>query len=329
MNSLERIQAAIDGRPVDRIPMAMWRHFPEDDKSSRQFADMLAAYQKKFSFDLVKVTPSSGYMAEIFGVNFDFMPGKIRKGVRERKNLIVKSDKDWKSVKDIEIKTNILDREIYTIKLLRETVGNETPIFQTVPNALTVARLLRGDGIFEDIKNGSDGLKGALEYINGVIFEFSFSCLRAGAGGIFYFTQLATYDLMNKEEYENFGKIYDDKMLNDIGGEAITIFHIHGMNIMFDLLSGCKAHILNWHDRLTAPSLGEAKKIFKGAVLGGIEEDKVLRSGNEGKIRAQLSDAITQTGGRSLIVGPGCVLPIDVSDEKIYMIKEALRNYVG
>ncbi|MFZ2970349.1 MAG: uroporphyrinogen decarboxylase family protein [Minisyncoccia bacterium] len=325
MNSLERIHAAIKGEYVDRIPVSMWRHFPDVDHSSRHFVGALIAYQKKFDFDLIKVTPSSGYFGEIFGGNFDFKQNVIKKGVRENRNLVVRSNKEWKKIKDIEINNSILNREIYTIKLLNDELENKVPIFQTVPNAITVARTLRGEGIFEDIKGNSHELKEALGYINGVILDYSLSCLKAGADGIFYFTQLATYDLLSRKEYENFGKKYDENILSELYNDAILIFHIHGLNIMFDLVKDYKIHILNWHDRLTDPSLSDAKKIFSGAVLGGINEDGVLLKGANDEIKRQVSDAIKQTGGRSLIIGPGCVLPMNLPDEKLFTLKEALK----
>ena len=65
--------------------------------------------------------------------------------------------------------------------------------------------------------------------------------------------------------------------------------------------------LINWHDRLTAPSLKDALRKFKGIVVGGVEERNLLVSGAPEAVRAQVRDAIAQTGGRRLMVGPGCV----------------------
>lgn len=326
MNSFERIYATIQGKSVDRVPFSMWRHFPEVDKSSKRFANALIANQQKFEFDFIKVTPSSGYMGEIFGGNFDFKKNEVEKGVRESRSIIVNSNQDWIKIKDIKINKDILNREVETIKLLKKDLIDKVPIFQTIPNAITVARILRGDKIFEDIKNNSKELKDALSCINNIILDFSNSCLKAGADGIFYFTQLATYDLLTKQEYDNFGKTYDNYVLSNLYQNALLIFHIHGLNIMFDLLKDYSVHIFNWHDRLTKPSLCEAKKIFNGALLGGIDEDNVLMKGSVDDVKRQVRDAIKQTNGKGLIIGPGCVLPINTPEENIRAIKEVLLN---
>jgi uroporphyrinogen decarboxylase len=67
--------------------------------------------------------------------------------------------------------------------------------------------------------------------------------------------------------------------------------------------------MMNWHDRLTWPTLSEAQKQFSGLLVGGIGEWQTLLDGPVDAIRAEVKDAIAQTGGRRLMVGPGCVIP--------------------
>ncbi len=327
MNSFERIYAAIHGKLTDRVPFSIWKHFPDIDYSSIKFAKALIAYQKKFDFDFIKITPSSGYMGEIFGGKFDFKENAVKKGIRENKSFIINNNQEWKKIKDIKINEKILNREIKTIKLLKKGLINKVPIFQTIPNAITVAKILRGDKIFEDIKNNSRELRDALSYINDIIFDFSDYCIKFGTDGIFYFTQLATYDFLTEEEYKIFGQEYDLEIINKMRKKTdLIILHIHGSNIMFDLLKDYPVHIINWHDRLTKPSLYEAKKIFKGALLGGIDEDNVLVNGSVDDVKKQVRDAIKQTDGKGLIIGPGCVLPINTPEENIRAIREVLLN---
>src|SRR2546422_4968386 len=47
-----------------------------------------------------------------------------------------------------------------------------------------------------------------------------------------------------------------------------------------------------------------------GAVVGGLDQWKTLRDGTPEQARAEAQDAIAQTRGIGLIVGPGCVLPL-------------------
>ena len=106
----------------------------------------------------------------------------------------------------------------------------------------------------------------------------------------------------------------------------MNMLHLHGENVMFDLLAGYPVQMINWHDRLTAPTLGKALKSFKGALVGGVEERGLLVSGPVQAIRAQVRDAMVQTGGRRLVVGPGCVAAIAAPEQNIRAVIDEARS---
>ncbi len=103
------------------------------------------------------------------------------------------------------------------------------------------------------------------------------------------------------------------------------MLHLHGENVMFELLADYPVQMINWHDRLTAPSLKDALRKFKGIVVGGVEERELLVSGAPQAVRAQVRDAIAQTGGRRLMVGPGCVAAIAAPERNIRAVVEEAR----
>ena len=81
---------------------------------------------------------------------------------------------------------------------------------------------------------------------------------------------------------------------------------------------------INWHDRTALPGLKEAKKFFRGAVMGGIEQYKVLNFGSPLDVELQVHDAIDQTKGRGLIVTPGCTYPMSVSHSNLIAMRRAV-----
>ena len=81
-------------------------------------------------------------------------------------------------------------------------------------------------------------------------------------------------------------------------------------HIYFDRKATLPVAAVNWHDRLTAPSLGDALKRFRGAVVGGLNETETLLKGPASAVTAQVADAIQQTAGTGVIIAPGCVLPL-------------------
>jgi len=63
----QRIKAAIAGAATDRLPVALWRHFPVDEQDPGKLAAHTLAWQRAWDFDLVKFMPSGTYGIEDWG----------------------------------------------------------------------------------------------------------------------------------------------------------------------------------------------------------------------------------------------------------------------
>jgi hypothetical protein len=81
MNKRERLAAAIAGQSVDRVPVALWRHFPGDDQAPAALAAATVAFQRRWDFDFVKVTPASSFQIKDWGAQ-DAWQGNIE-GTRQ------------------------------------------------------------------------------------------------------------------------------------------------------------------------------------------------------------------------------------------------------
>lgn len=327
MTSKERIYKTIKGEAVDRIPVALWRHFPNTDQTSQGLATSTINFQKKYNFDLVKVMPASGFMAEIFGGKFTPLKAGKPKGIRECIEFPIKNPADWGKLKPVDTENQILKREIEALKLIKKGIGNDVPIVQTIPNPLTIARTIRGESVFDDLRNHPADLKPALAAITKTLLNFSLESLKTGADGIFFFTQVASFDLLTEKEYQEFGVKYDLEILNSLKKQnGLLVLHIHGLNIMFNLLKDYPVQIINWHDQLTSPTLSEAQKVFKGAVMGGVEENEILLNHQPLEIKNQIKNAILRTNGKRFIIGPGCVMPIETPEINIQAVKEVAEK---
>ena len=327
MTSRERIYKAINGKEVDRVPFVLWRHFPNADQTSQGLAKAIIEFQKKFEFDLIKVTPASGYFAEAFGAKFIQKKDKEgqQKGTRKCVFSPIKNPQDWQKLRTLNVNEGILGRELKTLRLIKKEIGKDVPIVQTVPNPLTLVKVLREKFWLNDLRKYPKNLEIGLSVITETITKFSLASLQNGADGIFFFTQVASYDILSEKEYKIFGMKYDYQILEKLRQKTdLLILHIHGQNIMFNLLKDYPVQIINWHDRKTWPTLSEAQKLFGGAVLGGIDEWNVLLRKKPIDVKKQVKDAIKQTNGRRLIIGPGCVIPINTPEANIRAIREVL-----
>jgi uroporphyrinogen decarboxylase len=60
-------------------------------------------------------------------------------------------------------------------------------------------------------------------------------------------------------------------------------------------------------------------------VVGGLGEGHTLLAGPLDAVTVEVRDAIAQTGGRGVILGPGCVLPLATPEEHLRAVIAAVR----
>jgi len=324
MDHWRRIEAAIAGQPTDRVPVALWRHFPVDDQDAGKLAERTLEWQRKWDFDLVKFMPSGTYSVEDWGAQSVYEPNF--NGARTIAAAGVRRAADWRRLARLDPKKGVLGAQNEALARAAKELGGAVPILQTVFSPLTTARKLAGEALLEQLCSDPDAVEAGLRTITDTSIDFSLAALAAGAHGLFFATQLATTDVLSVAEYERFGKKFDLEVFSALKGKAkLNMLHLHGENVMFDLLAGYPVQMINWHDRLTAPSLEIALSKFKGIVVGGVEERELLVSGSGQAVRAQVRDAIAQTGGRRLVVGPGCVAAIAAPERNIRAVVEEAR----
>jgi uroporphyrinogen decarboxylase len=73
------------------------------------------------------------------------------------------------------------------------------------------------------------------------------------------------------------------------------------------------------------PSLGEALKRLKGAVMGGIDHEGALQRGPDAAIAAYRR-ALEQTGGRRFMFAPGCSIPPETPDATLAAIRDEVER---
>jgi len=241
----------------------------------------------------------------------------------------VQSPDDWWTLPLLDPQQGKLGQQLRCLRLIADGAG-QAPFIQTIFNPLAQAARLVGERFMVHLRQHPEALHTGLETITRTTIRFVEAVLETGAAGIFFATQHATYRQLSEAEYEEFGRPYDLQILEAAQGEPFwfNLLHIHGDDIMFDLLadgaSPCPVQVVNWHDRETPPSLAEALDRFPGAVCGGISRWETMLQGDPAEVRAQVADAIAQTGGRRLIVGTGCVTLITSPTANIRAAREAV-----
>ncbi len=324
MTRRERIAAAIKGAPVDRPPVAFWRHWPVDDQYGENLAERTLEYRARFDFDLIKVTPSSSYCIEDYGAKTAYRALPI--GERTYLERVIKKAEDWDRIEPVDVHKGAYARILEALKVTLDRRGDDTPVLMTMFNPLGMARMLAGDDKYVAyVRREPERMKRALGALEETATNFARAAIEAGADGIFLSTFAASYDIMTEEEYKNTGRPADLRILGAASKGWFNLMHLHGWNPMFKLVSDYPVAAMNWHDRAAGPSLTDGAKLFKGAVVGGVEQYEVLQFQTPNEVKAQVDDAIRQMNGRRLIVAAGCTYPLSVPEGNLIAAVRATK----
>ncbi|MBI2159312.1 MAG: uroporphyrinogen decarboxylase [candidate division NC10 bacterium] len=325
MSRRERILAAINREPVDRVPYAVWRHFPAVDRSPAGLAQATLRFHERYGSDFVKLTPRGGYAVEAWGC----VEGEVVRedGHRPCASCAIRGAEDWKKIRPLDpgAAPGYTEHIETIVRMGFDRRIGDAPVLPTLFSPLSLARKLSGDRLPQDLREHPDLVRGALEAITETLVRFAALALAEGVSGIFYSIQAASLSVNTEEAYARFGEPYDRQVLESVRGKSLlTIVHCHGDRLMFERLAPLPGNAWNWDDRATPPSLAEAKAKTVGAVIGGLDQWKTLRDGTPEQAAAEARDAVAQTGGIGLIVGPGCVLPANTPDANVAAVVQAL-----
>jgi uroporphyrinogen decarboxylase len=321
----ERLQAAVDHQPVDRVPYAVWRHFPAVDRSPAGLAQATLRFHEHYGSDFLKLTPRGGYGVEAWGcVESEHV---LPTGHRACASCAVKSGEDWNRIRPLDpgSAAGWVDELETIIRIGFDRRIGDAPVLPTLFSPLSLARKLSGDRLPTDLRERPDTVLSALEAITETLLKFADLALREGVSGIFYSIQTASLSVLTEEQYARFGEPFDRRVLEHVHPRSfLTVVHCHGDALMFDRLVTLPGHVWNWDDRAAGPSLREAHGRVRGAVCGGLDQVRTLRDGTAELAAGEAREAVEQTGGTGVIVAPGCVLMAATPDATVSAVVRAL-----
>lgn len=321
----ERLESTLSGVKPDRIPVALWQHLPVDDQNPITLAKATIAFQNLYDFDLIKVMPASSFCLKDWGADDEWRGNT--EGTRDYTTRVIRHPDDWGTLPILDPNKGFLGQQLQCLALLQDAFSNHTPILQTIFNPLSQAKNLVGsETLRTHLRNFPESVHQGLKRIQETTERFIEAAMQIGIDGIFFAIQHASYQEMTESEYVEFGKAYDLPLLQAADDLWANMAHIHGKAIMFDMIADYPVQILNWHDRETSPTLGEGLKCFPGTVCGGISRIDSLELGTPKKIREEALKAIEQTGGKRLILGTGCVMPLTTPYGNIMAVRNTAEG---
>ncbi len=323
MKKRERIYAAVNLQETDRLPYSFWSHLPGIDLDATKLAEATYRLYKTYDWDFIKTMNNGMYAIEDFGCQIDYSE-ITQGGVAKIVSTPIQTPRDWERLSPCSIAQGSLARELDSLRQLLSLVKDEgVPVVFTVFSPITIADKLCGKRVLKHINEGyGDAVRHALEVITETTASLAKKAIDLGADGIFFASQMSTYDVMDSELYLEYGKPYDLQVLHAAEGGWMNTIHAHGSNIMFDLLRDYPVDIFNWHAWETLPAMDEAQQLTGKCLMGGLNRTDITK-GNRNAIRNQIYSAYKMTGGRGLILTPGCVIRYPLDDATLTYISAA------
>lgn len=334
MTKMERIDAALKGREVDKVPVSFWRHFYLQERDAGLLSEALLAFQREYQWDFVKVNPRASYHVEDWGNRYSYVddphvaPSLV--------SHVVHSKEDWAKIQPLDIwRSEALKQQLVLLELVKEGLQEENVYFlQTIFSPLSIAFRLAGsskDRLLEAMQNEPKELQAALEAISETYVNYANACLDVGASGVFFATtKMASADMMTEEQYDRFGTPYDLRVLAAVQSRpGFNMLHLCGGHIFFDKLMGYPVDALSWDVTLPGnPGLREGRERSGKMVVGGLGSKAVFDTGTPQDVADEVARAIQETGGRGCVVAPGCTFPTTTKREMLESALDA-RDRVG
>ncbi|GAB4575046.1 MAG: uroporphyrinogen decarboxylase family protein [Anaerolineae bacterium] len=327
LSKRERLEKTFAGEETDRVPVALWRHWPGDDQRAADLAASTLEFQRRYDWDFVKISPASSFCLTDYGVQ-DQWTGNLE-GTRDYTRRVVNRSLDWTELRVLDPRRGALGRQVEAVRLILEGLPEDVPAIQTIFSPLAQARNLAGEStLVEHMRTAPERVHTGLNTITESTLRFLDELGRTNLAGIYYAVQMANYSKLTEEEYQTFGRPYDLRILEALSSKWwFNMLHIHGDELpMFDLFCDYPVQAVNWHDRDAGPDLAEGKSRFPGAVSGGLSHWQPVHNGTPAEVRDQARDAMEQTGRRRFILATGCVTMITTPWSNIRAVREAVEQ---
>ena len=326
MDGRERVEAALALGLGDRPPVGAWGHTYREEWSPEDLAAITVERARRFGWDFVKFQPRASSFAEAFGSVYQPSGHKLKGPVME--SAAVPDVESWRDVSLVN--ANALDDQVSSIGIVARELGPGVPVIQTVFSPITVAGYLVGKSksrALRELRRSPELMRPALERIADSLVEFSRRSVAAGAAGLFYaISGYASKDALPEAVYRELVLPLDLLVLERLPSEAwFNVVHLCGSHLHFGLSRDLPVPAVSWsvHNQGN-PSLTEGRQISGKAVMGGLGQRSTLLYGSPTTVEAEARRAVGETGGRGLILAPGCSVPPRARDGNLAAMVSAI-----
>ena len=290
MDKIERVRAALAGRPADRAPFTVWYPFGNQHAPAERAAAVHLEFFEAYDLDLLKVMNDYDYP----------MPDGTD---------VLSTAEDLGRLQPFDPRETPLGVQLQAIEIIAHALRGRALFVDTVFNAWnTLKRNLVKDAMAELMTRHGDRLGAALRAVNANLIRYAQASLERGASGIFLSVP-ATAEALTLDQYERFMRPFDIELLEAIRGRGeCHILHAHGERLYLDRLLDYPVHALSWADQNGGPSIGELRRRTTLTLMAGLDHVRFADISAD-SVRSQVRSAREQGGRTRFILAPGCSLP--------------------
>lgn len=323
MDKFDQIKKVFKAESTEKVPYAIWKHFPEYDKSPEGLLKAHMNFQNKYDSDILKISISGRAFSSDFGAELgSYNPNS---GSRICVKYPIVKLKDWENIKKIDVTEGEFGIQIKAMKLIHREVDGKTPSMMTIFSPFMLASQI-DPNVISHYRKDPSLIREQFKIIISALTDFTKASIDAGADGIFLATQHFNNRLSDEERIELEFTPIKSLIKKTLKKENFRILHLHGDNPDFKLATKLPIDAINWHDQQTKPSLSEAREIFNGGLFGGLNAESWKDISNPGDISSLITSVYDSFEGSGLIISPGCVIPQFVSDLIIEAAVKTIKN---
>ena len=331
MTSLERLNARLAGKPVDKIPnmnifMAIIAKeagvsYSEYVQNYRKLVEGNLICAEKYGLDSISVISDPMRETAAFGAKIVFPEN----AVPYAEAPLISDDFNLSSLIRFDPldSPRTLDR-IRACELLRQKAGNEYPLIGWVEGCLAESASLRGiNELMIDLAEEEEYLPELFDIILARQKLFIKAQIDAGAGFIGVGNAVAS--LIGPKLYGKYGFAWDKATVAYIHEQGARVkFHICGdITSLLELLKELDADILDIDWKV---DFGHAVQIFKDtktAISGNFNPAGAILTGSVQDTENDIRRCIAQGAGNTLIAG-GCEIPAAAPEENLLAMNRLL-----
>ncbi len=225
MNSTERMNAAINLKPVDRVPNAPFYEAPiciyfgstfraallEDQAMAD--AHMAALDEFKFDWVMAGMGLIGGIIPEALGCKVSF-PEDVFPVIEK---TTVKSMEDVDRIAKADVYTNRMERFLKGVSILKKELKGEVPIACEYISPFTIATRLRGTNeIMADMYDNPKLVRALQDALVPLDIEIGRALIKSGVDYIFYGADMECPLLISPNHYREFVHEPTSKVVNEL-----------------------------------------------------------------------------------------------------------------